>query len=124
MRSGRSRTRSIGGCRHSPGRHPLSPTHNPLNQVWSHVESTHGNLYGLRNTDVPVRVVGWAVRDRAQLQRTDNSDQGESALGSGALPPGRSPLGAPQFQHDDSGGSGLCFGASQRLLRVWIKPGR
>lgn len=101
----------------------------PLNQVWSHQESTYGNLYGFRNygwdqvfanggylnfcvrwdsparvsaaqrdqihaqlarqykkwmdvmaghnnwpyATVPIKVVGWAVRDRAQLQWTDNS---------------------------------------------------
>ena len=101
----------------------------PLNQVWSHQESTYGNLYGFRNygwdqvfvnggylnfcvrwdssapvsaslrdrihaklaeqykkwTDlmvghnnwpyahVPVKVVGWAVRDRNTLQWNDNS---------------------------------------------------
>ncbi len=107
------------------------PSHlvTPLNQVWSHQESTYGNLYGFRNygwdqvfvnggylnfcvrwdspapvsaslrdrihaklaeqykkwTDlmvghnnwpyahVPIKVVGWAVRDRAQLQWSDNS---------------------------------------------------
>ncbi len=113
----------------STGWNPPANLVNPLNQVWSHVESTYGNLYGFRNygwdqvmanrgyvnycvrwdspasvtaaqrdaihaalqrqfkkwmdvmaghnawpyTDVPVRVVGWAVRDRAQLQWTDNS---------------------------------------------------
>ncbi|GIH02433.1 hypothetical protein Rhe02_05000 [Rhizocola hellebori] len=101
----------------------------PLNEVWSHVESTYSNLYGFRNygwdqlvanrgsinycvrwdssapvsatqrdqihaalqrsykkwmdvmaghnafpyAAVPVRVVGWAVRDRNTLQWTDNS---------------------------------------------------
>lgn len=101
----------------------------PLNQVWAHVESTYGDLYGFRNfgwdqlfanrgylnfcvrwdspasvtaaqrdrihatlarqykkwmdsmvgqdnwpyATVPIKVVGWAVRDRAQLQWSDNS---------------------------------------------------
>jgi hypothetical protein len=101
----------------------------PLNQVWQHVESTYGDLYGFRNygwdqihtnggylnfcvrwdspqpvtvqqrdaihaqlarqykkwmdamaghnhfpyASVPIKVVGWAVRDRNQLKWTDNS---------------------------------------------------
>jgi hypothetical protein len=112
---------------------PPSNLVTPLNEVWSHVESTYPNLYGFRNygwdqimanrgyvnycvrwdsnapvsaalrdqihaaltrqftkwmdvmldngqrwenwpyQTVPVRVVGWAVRDRSTLQWTDNS---------------------------------------------------
>ncbi|MFT7838002.1 hypothetical protein Q5530_17840 [Saccharothrix sp. BKS2] len=112
-----------------PGWSPPSSLVTPLNQVWSHQESTYGNLYGFRNygwdqvfanggylnfcvrwdspapvsaslrdrihaklaeqykkwvdlvvghnnwpyATVPIKVVGWAVRDRAQLQWSDNS---------------------------------------------------
>ena len=112
---------------------PPSNLVQPLNEVWQHVESTYGNLYGFRNygwdqvmanggylnfcvrwdsganvtaaqrdqihaaltrqatkwmnvmldngqrwenwpyQTVPVKVVGWAVRNRSQLQWTDNS---------------------------------------------------
>ncbi|GAA3673334.1 hypothetical protein C8D88_11949 [Lentzea atacamensis] len=108
---------------------PPSNLVTPLNQVWQHVESTYGNLYGFRNygwdqlfvnggylnfcvrwdspqpvtaaqrdaihaqlarqykkwmdamaghnhfpyASVPIKVVGWAVRDRNQLKWTDNS---------------------------------------------------
>lgn len=112
---------------------PPSNLVTPLNQVWSHVESTYGNLYGFRNygwdqimanrgyvnycvrwdssapvsaalrdqihaaltrqftkwmnvmldngqrwenwpyQTVPVKIVGWAVRNRSTLQWTDNS---------------------------------------------------
>lgn len=108
---------------------PPSNLVTPLNQVWSHQESTYGDLYGFRNygwdqvfanggylnfcvrwdssapvsaslrdsihtkliqqyrkwmdlmvghnnwpyAEVPVKVVGWAVRDRNTLQWNDNS---------------------------------------------------
>src|SRR5688500_11944786 len=112
---------------------PPSNLVRPLDEVWRHVESTYGNLYGFRNygwdqvmanrgyinycvrwdssqpvsvalrdrihstlarqfkkwmdvqlengqgynnwpyRDVPVKVVGWAVRNRSTLQWTDNS---------------------------------------------------
>ncbi|OLF18152.1 hypothetical protein [Actinophytocola xanthii] len=112
---------------------PPSNLVQPLDEVWRHVESTYGNLYGFRNygwdqvmanrgyinycvrwdssapvtaalrdhihaalshqyakwmnvmlengqgwenwpyQTVPIRVVGWAVRDRSTLQWTDNS---------------------------------------------------
>jgi hypothetical protein len=112
---------------------PPSNLVQPLNEVWQHVESTYGNLYGFRNygwdqvmanggylnfcvrwdssanvtaaqrdqiqaalvrqatkwmnmmldngqrwenwpyQTVPIKVVGWAVRNRSQLQWTDNS---------------------------------------------------
>ncbi|WP_110517827.1 cellulose-binding domain-containing protein [Herpetosiphon llansteffanensis] len=115
------------------GWNPPSNLVTPLNEVWQHVESTYGNLYGFRNygwdqviagngsinycvrwdsdapvsaalrdqihaalarqfkkwmdamldngqgsngwpyTNVNVKVVGWAVRDRSTLQWSDNS---------------------------------------------------
>lgn len=129
-------TSSVGTARADVGVQAWNPPSNlvtPLNQVWSHVESTYGNLYGFRNygwdqimanrgyvnycvrwdssapvsaalrdeihaaltrqftkwmnvmldngqrwenwpyQTVPVKVVGWAVRNRSTLQWTDNS---------------------------------------------------
>ncbi|WP_433728044.1 cellulose-binding domain-containing protein [Actinoplanes sp. CA-051413] len=51
-----------------------------LDQVWQHQEQTYNKWMdvmaghnGWPYTQVPVKVVGWAVRDRAQLEWTDNS---------------------------------------------------
>ncbi|MEO3854180.1 cellulose-binding domain-containing protein [Acrocarpospora sp. B8E8] len=157
---------------------PPSNLVQPLNQVWSHVESTYPNLYGFRNyiwdqimagrgninycvrwdsgatvtaalrdqihanlarmfqkwvdqlagwngwpyPTVNVKVVGWAVRNRAQLQWTDNSvdiyvnDINENA------PQCAPPCG--RFFHQDGNYSGCPGGASHHYdMSLWLTAG-
>ena len=157
---------------------PPSNLVTPLDQVWQHVESTYGDLYGFRNygwdqifanggslnycvrwdstahvtaaqrdsvhaalkrqvkkwtdvmvghngwpfTDVPVNVVGWAVRDRAQLEWTDTSvdiyvnDIRENAPQCGE-PCGR-------FFHQDGNYSGCPGGSAHHYDQsLWLTAG-
>ncbi|WP_433175120.1 hypothetical protein [Actinoallomurus sp. CA-150999] len=161
---------------------PPSNLVTPLNEVWSHVESTYPDLYGFKNygwdqimankgsinycvrwdssapvsatlrdqiqaalsrqfakwmatmldngqrwnnwpyTTVPVKVVGWAVRNRSTLQWSDNSvdiyvnDINENA------PQCAAPCG--RFFHQDGNYSGCPGGAARHYdLSLWLTSG-
>ncbi len=162
----------------SSGWNPPSNLVQPLNEVWSHVESTYPNLYGFRNygwdqimanrgslnycvrwdsstpvnatqrdqihsalqrqvkkwmdtmaghnacpyASVPVKVVGWAVRDRSTLQWSDTSvdiyvnDIRENA------PQCAEPCG--RFFHQDGNYSGCPGGAARHYDQsLWLTSG-
>ncbi|MDT0573593.1 hypothetical protein RM704_40185 [Streptomyces sp. DSM 3412] len=162
---------------------PPSNLVQPLNEVWSHVESTYGDLYGFRNygwdqimanrgsvnycvrwesdqpvsvalrdqihaalkkqfgkwmaamvdngaghnawpyTNVPVNIVGWAVKNRSTLQWSDNSvDVYTNMLDGGGAPQCNPDCG--RFFHQDGNYSRCPGGAARHYDQsLWLTEG-